>query len=127
MMVKQLPAKKKKRKEDSKCYEPCKVIAGNIQNDDEQVTIQTLNPQIGKDTVLVNSGSVRRQLPAMTRFMKCYCCTAGIDPVDGFGVSLLRKQFESFEANTHILDKMIAIYHDNIRQAKEYHNMYHLC
>ena len=70
MMVKHL--RRKKRKEDSKFYEPCKVIAGNIPND-EQVTIQTLmNPQIGKHTVLVNSGSVRRQLPEMTRFMKCY-------------------------------------------------------
>jgi len=66
------------------------VIAGNIPND-EHVTIQTvMNPQIGKDTVLVNSGSVRRQLPEMTRFMNCYCCAAGIDPVDGFGVSLRR-------------------------------------
>ena len=45
--------RKKKRKEDSKFfYEPFKVIAGNISKD-EQVTIHTLNPQIGKDTVLV--------------------------------------------------------------------------
>ena len=70
-------------------HETCKLIEGSIEKD-EKVVIQTLYAQIGKDAIWVNSGSVRRQLPEMTRFMNCYCCAARIDPVDGFGVSLLR-------------------------------------